>query len=202
MEQLFNSKIMTVLITIVIISALQKSKRNPYLFSFLNYPSIILHELAHYFVGKILLLRIKGIRLFPTIKRDEENKIEIINPSVSFQENNSQAFRIILMAIAPLSLLYVAYYVESNWYNWFNITSTFQFIFFNILLIYVISILIINSIPSMTDFSYLLAYPIHTFILIVITLLIIGYINNFPLITNNIDIIKIYFERIIYNVHI
>jgi len=202
MEQLFNSKIMTVLITIVIISALQKSKRNPYLFSFLNYPSIILHELAHYFVGKILLLRIKGIRLFPTIKRDEENKIEIINPSVSFQENNSQAFRIILMAIAPLSLLYVAYYVESNWYSWFNITSTFQFIFFNILLIYVISILIINSIPSMTDFSYLLAYPIHTFILIVITLLIIGYINNFPLITNNIDIIKIYFERIIYNVHI
>jgi hypothetical protein len=202
MEQLFNSKIMTVLITIVIISALQKSKRNPYLFSFLNYPSIILHELAHYFVGKILLLRIKGIRLFPTIKRDEENKIEIINPSVSFQENNSQAFRIILMAIAPLSLLYVAYYVESNWYSWFNITSTFQFIFFNILLIYVISILIINSIPSMTDFSYLLAYPIHTFILIVITFLIIGYINNFPLITNNIDIIKIYFERIIYNVHI
>lgn len=178
MEWILESKMLIIATTIIIIGVGKKFENKLYISALFLYISTVLHELAHYIVGKILFLNIKGGRFFPTLTKDLNGKYDLKVPSVSFEEKPGQGFRIIPMAMSPLFLLYIAYYIETNWFIFINAQTVFEYCLSLFLLIYILTILIYNAIPSWTDLSYLLAFPFSAISWLVIVIMTFAFCNK------------------------
>lgn len=178
MDWLLNSKMLIVGLTIIVLGIGKKFENRLYLYALTLYFSTVLHELAHYIVGKVMLIKIKGARFFPTFSRDLNNRIIVKAPRVEMKSDVGHGFQLIPTALAPISLFYVAYYIETNWFHWFNPTNVLEYVVLLFILVYLLSILVYNAFPSWTDLSYILAFPFAfiTWVLIVIGIVI--YFNN------------------------
>lgn len=107
----------------------------------LNLPGTILHETAHFAVGGILNAKPTGFSLWPK-KVDDTYVIG----NVSFR--NLTFYNALPTALAPLLLLWVGYYIDRYFFNWFSLSIGSYLLY-----ILLLSVIIENAMPSPVDFK-------------------------------------------------
>ena len=75
--------------------------------------STLAHELSHYFMGKLCRAKVQGFTLLP---RSEGNRVVL--GSVSFLDLNAVTSPIV--ALSPLTLLLLAYFLFIHWATFFS----------------------------------------------------------------------------------
>ncbi|MBF0177426.1 MAG: hypothetical protein HQL63_11360 [Magnetococcales bacterium] len=112
---------------------------NRFLVALVNLFGTLLHELAHYLVGLLLLAKPSRISLWP-----QQTPNGLTLGSVTF--SNLRFFNTIPTALAPMLLFYLAYQVDQRFFSLLPDTTP------NFLL-YLLSmtLLLENAIPSTTD---------------------------------------------------
>jgi hypothetical protein len=129
---------------VVILERLKRMTQRNLLASWIvNLSFTLLHEIAHYVVAFILGAKPNGFSLIPK-KTTSGGKTYYQLGSVSVKNSNN--FNRFPIAIAPLLLIGLLFYVNQHYYTYFedNIYSL-------ILYIVIVILLIDNSIPSVAD---------------------------------------------------
>ncbi len=113
---------------------------NRFLVAAVNLVGTFFHELAHYLVGLLLYAKPSGFSIWPKSQPGGG----LVLGSVTF--TNLRFFNTLPTAIAPLLLIGLAYYVDMHFFSTLDeTTATF------IIYIFIMVILLENSIPSTTD---------------------------------------------------
>ncbi len=115
------------------------SSSGVFLLSLWNLTGVILHELAHLLIGLLFRAQPTGMTLIP---RRAGNFWKL--GSVSFKRIT--AFNAIPVALAPLGLVAMAYWIAINWFNWHapSLSTT-------LLLYALLFIILYNALPSRQD---------------------------------------------------
>lgn len=145
-----NEIFFAVLFTVLIVRAKEFSKRNRFLAGVVYLIGTFFHELAHYIAILITTLSVpKGFTVFP--KTVTENGVKYITlGEVRIDEKKLNFFNAAIIGFAPLILLYLAYLVSIYFFDIYG--EYFKIgIFAHIFYIFLISTLIVNSIPSDAD---------------------------------------------------
>ncbi len=135
--------------------------------SLIFFPGTVLHEMAHFFMATILLLKVAKVNLLPTW---EKNNIKL--GSVSYYKKD--VFRSILVGIAPI-------FVGVGILWWLSLTGLFpaHTWWLNILLgylIWVVSSTMFSSRQDLIDILYVI--PLIIFIAIVVYLFKINVVGS------------------------
>jgi hypothetical protein len=135
-----------------------------FLFSLFHLPGTILHELAHFLIGLILLAQPIGFSLFP--KRVGSS---IVMGSVSF----ARLFILtrVFVGMAPILLLPIGLYLSNYFASIlipmpFNVMNALKATFFG----YILYTIFISSIPSSTDFKVAFGWLIYPLIIMILIL--------------------------------
>jgi hypothetical protein len=110
-----------------------------FVLSLWNLSGVMLHELAHLFVGLIFRAQPTGISLIPR----RAGKCWNLG-SVSF--NRITAFNAMPVALAPLGLVAMAYWIAINWFSWHAPSFSTTLLLYALLFI-----LLYNALPSRQD---------------------------------------------------
>jgi hypothetical protein len=103
-------------------------------------PGVVLHELAHLLTGILFQADPCNFNLIPERRCDGRWALG----SVAFRRVT--AFNAVPIALAPLGLVPIAYYIYRHWFNWLPLTLA------NTLLLYAtVFLLIYNAPPSRQD---------------------------------------------------
>lgn len=140
-----NSLVGFVTLVLIVSSLIKRSSSNLLASWIANIIGTIFHEVSHFLVGKILLAKPTDFSLVPH-KVEESGRKYYVLGHVSFSKLNW--FNSLPVAMAPLLLLLIAYYVENNYWKLVEY-SFWNFIIFTYLLI----VFIINAIPSRQDYK-------------------------------------------------
>ena len=143
-----NNRFLMIFFVIFIVRLKYKTYSSIYLSSLINIPGTLLHESAHFIVGYLLNASPSSFDLFPKRQGDY-----YVMGSVSFK--NIQFYNAIPASLAPLLLLVIGYYFN----RWFFLNVEIGYINY-LLYILLQSIIIENSIPSITDFKVAFSYPL------------------------------------------
>jgi len=122
--------------------------------SLIYFPGTVIHEMAHFFMATILFLKVKDIRLFPKIER---NDIKL--GSVSFEKQDF--LRGVIVGIAPFIFAFLIFYSISA-LNLFPSNIFLMNVFF-IYLIFTISSTMFSSKKDLIDLIYLIPFFIIVF---------------------------------------
>lgn len=128
------------ILVVILLFLDHQSRRGGFLVILLwNLLGVLLHELAHFLIGTLLLARPTAFSLIP---RRHEGGVQL--GSVSFKELN--AFNSLPVGLAPLGLIVLAFHVFQHWPEWFvpSFFSTVGMYFVSFILVY-------NSLPSRQD---------------------------------------------------
>lgn len=137
---------------------------------FVNFIGVFFHEFAHAIVGLILGAKPQKFIIFPERHVLENGKSCYVLGSVEF--SNLNWFNTTATAMAPLLLLFVAYWIENNFWHYFQTNSLINIVLY----IYLLIVFIINSIPSSVDFKMALKNPLGaTFFIFIVVLLVNNY---------------------------
>ena len=125
---------------VIIISSLKhKAYKSMWLAMLINLPGTFLHECAHFFVGLLLWAKPVRFSIFPKKSNDC-----YVMGQVGFA--NLRFYNALPSALAPLLLLFLAFYLNGKFFSLFPLNlGTY------LLYIFVMTLLIENSIPSSTD---------------------------------------------------
>ncbi len=110
-----------------------------FLLALWNLTGVLLHEFAHLLAGLIFRAQPTGISLIP---RKAGNAWKL--GSVSF--NRITPFNAMPVALAPLSLVAIAYWVAINWFSWHAASLSTTLLLYALLFI-----LLYNALPSRQD---------------------------------------------------
>jgi hypothetical protein len=140
-----NSLVGFVTLVLIVSSTIKRSSSNLLTSWIANIIGTIFHELAHFIVGKILLAKPTNFSLIPH-KIEENGQKYYVLGHVGFSKLNW--FNSLPVAMAPLSLLLIAYYIENNYWE------LVEYSFWNfILFAYLLIVFILNAIPSRQDYK-------------------------------------------------
>jgi len=134
-----------VTLVLIVSSLIARSSSNLLTSWIANIIGTVFHELAHFIVGKILLAKPTNFSLVPHKIEDQGRKYYVLG-HVGFSKLNW--FNSLPVAMAPLLLLLIAYYIENNYWKFVEY-SFGNFIIFAYLLI----VFILNAIPSRQDYK-------------------------------------------------
>jgi len=134
-----------VTLVLIVSSTIKRSSSNLLASWIANIVGTVFHELAHFIVGKILLAKPTNLSLIPH-KVEEPGRKYYVLGHVGFSKLNW--FNSLPVAMAPLLLLLLAYYIENNYWKLVEY-SFWNFIIFAYLLI----VFILNAIPSRQDYK-------------------------------------------------
>ena len=178
LERLAESKIfVSVILTILFIQIKEYSNKNLYLTAIFHIIGTVFHEFSHYCVALILTLRFpKWISILPsseTVKGKEFYNLGY----VEINSSTLNTFNAALIAFAPLSLLYGAYFVSEHFFEYYTIWFEVSFASWMIYLFLIITLLI-NAIPSVADFELSKRKgSLYFWIAIIITCCLINFTN-------------------------
>lgn len=140
-----NSLVGFVTLVLIVASGIKRSNSNLFASWVANIIGTIFHELAHFIVGKILLAKPTNFSLIPH-KIEESGKKYYVLGHVGFSKLNW--FNSLPVAMAPLLLLLIAFYIENNYWNYFEYSFQNYIIFAYLLIVF-----ILNAIPSRQDYK-------------------------------------------------
>ncbi|AXH16391.1 hypothetical protein CP985_03335 [Malaciobacter mytili LMG 24559] len=141
-----------ILLTILVMSIKAKSNQSMYVTSFVYLIGTFFHELAHYIAAIILILKKpKGFTIIPKRVVIDKKKYYCLG-SVDINNEDLNWFNSALIAMAPLVLLILSYYVYLYFYTYYLIYFKMYF-FTHLIYIFLLVTLVVNSIPSITDFK-------------------------------------------------
>ncbi len=132
-------------------------KRAAHLFVYILFlPGIVVHELAHFFVASLLLLKVREVSILPEFRSRSIKLGKVVYERRDF-------LRGFLVGVAPfffgLFILFLISYLEL-----FPSDSLFQNLFFGYL-IFTISAFMFSSKQDLKDFSYLVPFLVFAFVL-------------------------------------
>jgi len=140
-----NSLVGFVALVLIIASVIKRSNTNLLTSWIANIVGTIFHELAHFIVGKILLAKPTNFSLIPHKVEESGQKYYVLG-HVGFSKLNW--FNSLPVAMAPLLLLLIAYYIENNYWD------LIEYSFWNFMIFaYLLIVFIINAIPSRQDYK-------------------------------------------------
>ncbi|MBF0445227.1 MAG: hypothetical protein HQL68_06530 [Magnetococcales bacterium] len=141
-QELPYNRLYLIVLVLIIVRLMKIASGSRFSISFINLFGTFCHELSHYIIGSLLWAKPTGFTLWP--KRQSGGGFVL--GSVSF--SNIRFFNAIPTALAPLLLIFFAYYIEQNFFSLVDETAlTF------ILYIFIIVVILENAIPSATDFK-------------------------------------------------
>lgn len=145
-----NEILFSVFIAILIVKAKEFSKRNTFLAGLVYFVGTFFHELSHYIAALITTLSFpKGLSLLPKSSIENGQK-GITLGEVRIENRKITFFNAFLIGLAPLSLLYLAYLVSLYFFSFYG--DYFEVgLLAHLLYLFLISTLIVNSIPSRAD---------------------------------------------------
>lgn len=147
-----NKIFVTVFMTIIIVKFKYLSQTNSYSAALAHFIGTFFHELAHYIIAIITTFRIPTkISLFPKIEKINGKKTILLG-YVDINKDHLNILNACLIAMAPLILLYLAYLVSKYFFTfyieWFEINIGSYLLY-----LFLITTLIVNSVPSSADFK-------------------------------------------------
>lgn len=147
-----NKIFFTTLMTISIMRFKHLSKTNNYFAALVYFIGTFFHELSHYIVALITTMKIpKRVSLLPKVENINGKKTIVLG-YVEISKENVNIFNAFLIAMAPLILLYLAYLVSKYFFifytNYYQINLLGYFLY-----LFLITTLIVNSVPSSADFK-------------------------------------------------
>lgn len=137
---ILDNHIVLIAIVLIIVRVLNATFKYTYLQATLLLASTYAHELCHLFVGLFLNGKPKNISLFPY--KSDNNTINL--GYVSW--DNLTWYNRLPIGLAPLLIWVLIYYVDIYFFIYFEKNLLNSFIY-----IYLITILLINSLPSKPD---------------------------------------------------
>lgn len=168
-----NQIFFTVFMTIIILKFKDISKCNGYLAGLIHILGTFFHELTHYLVAILTTFHIpKNFSIFPKTNKSERS-IEL--GYVELEMRYLNIFNAFLISMAPLLLLYLAYFVSKYFFIYYEKYFEVGIISY-IIYLFLMTTLIVNSIPSKADFK-IAKYKgsIYFYILLVFVALLINY---------------------------
>lgn len=158
LNEIINNRFFLILFVLILSSLRHGVYHSMFMASLINMPGTILHEIAHFTIGLILNAKPTKFSLFP-----HKSEKGYVMGSVGFR--NLNFYNSLPSAMAPLLLLVAAYYIDKNFFKFFEI-NLINYLLYVLLL----SIIIENAMPSSTDFR--VGFKYITGNLIYLTLLI------------------------------
>lgn len=166
-EFMNNNLYMFVFVAVLIERTRVKAFRNLYSAWLFYFIGNFLHELSHYMVSLILNGRPKAFSIMPK-KEGNYYKFGYVTSS------NFKWYNRFFISLAPLLLLIVLYYMDKYFYVFLEDNL------YNLLLyMFLVVVLIDNSIPSITDFNLAFEGYSYAFWLSIICSLIYIYLHLF-----------------------
>lgn len=148
LEAVLNSRFILILLVVLAVSLKHRTYGSMFLAALVNMPGTILHESAHFIVGLLLWAKPTSFSLFP-----RKNGDAYTMGSVGFC--NIKFYNAIPAAMAPLLLLWAAY-----WLNGYYLSHAHITIWSYLLFILLETVIIENAVPSATDFNVALSRPL------------------------------------------
>lgn len=137
----------TIIISAIIGKLKESSKSNIFTAWIMYLIGTLFHELAHLVVSIITYGKPTWFSIFPSKQRNEMN--ETVGYTLGYvSSKNLQWYNVFLVAMAPLLLLPLSYWIYLHFFDYFDksIISMLSYIF-------IIISLLFSSIPSSTDFK-------------------------------------------------
>lgn len=147
LQQLTTSRFFLIFFVVLISAVKHSSYKSMFVTWIINLLGTVLHEAAHFTVGFILNARPVGFTLFPKKVGDA-----FVMGSVGF--NNMTFYNAVPAALAPLLLLVAAFYLDRIFFNLVPLSIGTYLLF-----LFIMGILIENSLPSPADFRAAVSSP-------------------------------------------
>ncbi len=140
-----------------------------FLFVFWHLTGVFLHELCHLLAGVLLMARPVGFSVFPRREETPDGRCLWQLGSVTFQKLN--AVNSLPVALAPLGLVWLAFWIFSRWDSWFSVG-----IFPTIGMYVLVFVLLYNAMPSRQDLR-VAAHPVGLALYAVIAIIAGGLLR-------------------------
>lgn len=164
LSTIMDSRFILILLVVFISGLKYRTYGSLFLAALINIPGTVLHETAHFIVGLCLWAKPTSFTLFP-----KKNGNTYTMGSVGFR--NIKFYNALPSAMAPLLLLFAAYFLNQYYLNHAHITI-WNYLFFILLE----TIIIENAIPSSTDFRVAFSRPLGILIYGIILLFLITFL--------------------------
>lgn len=142
MQGFYDNQFYVVAMVLVIARLRRAVTTNRFFGGLFNLLGTFFHELSHYLVGLLLFAKPTGFSLWP---KPQQGGGYLLG-SVTFE--NIRFFNALPTALAPLLLVFMAYFVDKNFFMLVEKSLSSYIVY-----IFVLVILLENAIPSATDFK-------------------------------------------------
>lgn len=162
--QLLMSNRFFLILSVIVLSSLRHAAYSSMLAAALvNLPGTILHELAHFIVGLLMNAQPVRFSIFP-----KKVGTYYVTGNVDFR--NMKFYNAFPVSMAPLLMLPFGYYCNCYFFDWFSLSLGNYLLY-----IFLMSVIIENSVPSPQDFRQGFRYISGVAVYITIIVLVLFF---------------------------